>query len=101
MRNPTIFADPELTIVDEQHRFWVDQRDILRFKGTNPHLLVMTATPIPRSLALTVYGDLDLSVIDEMPPGRQAVTTYVLTPYERERVYRLIRSQVEAVARLP
>ena len=96
IEEPVIFADLELTIVDEQHRFGVDQRAILRSKGTNPHLLVMTATPIPRSLALTVYGDLDLSVIDEMPPGRQAVITYVLTPYERERVYRLIRSQVEA-----
>ncbi len=66
----------------------------LRSKGTNPHLLVMTATPIPRSLALTVYGDLDLSVIDEMPPGRQPVSTYVITPLEQERAYRLIRSQV-------
>jgi ATP-dependent DNA helicase RecG len=96
IEEPVAFADLELTIVDEQHRFGVDQRAILRSKGTNPHLLVMTATPIPRSLALTVYGDLDLSVIDEMPPGRQSVATYVLTPYERERAYRLIRSHLEA-----
>jgi ATP-dependent DNA helicase RecG len=96
IEDPVAFADLELTIVDEQHRFGVDQRALLRSKGTNPHLLVMTATPIPRSLALTIYGDLDLSVIDEMPPGRQSVATYVLTPYERERAYRLIRSQIEA-----
>ena len=96
IEDPVAFADLELTIVDEQHRFGVEQRAALRSKGTNPHLLVMTATPIPRSLALTVYGDLDLTVIDEMPPGRQPVGTYVMAPRERERVYRLIRSQVEA-----
>jgi ATP-dependent DNA helicase RecG len=94
IEDPVVFADLELTIVDEQHRFGVEQRAALRSKGTNPHLLVMTATPIPRSLALTVYGDLDLSVIDEMPPGRQPVSTYVITPLEQERAYRLIRSQV-------
>lgn len=96
IEEPVSFSDLELTIVDEQHRFGVEQRAALRSKGTNPHLLVMTATPIPRSLALTIYGDLDLTVMDEMPPGRQPVTTYVLTPLERERAYRLIRSQVEA-----
>jgi ATP-dependent DNA helicase RecG len=96
IEDPVVFADLELTIVDEQHRFGVEQRAALRSKGTNPHLLVMTATPIPRSLALTVYGDLDLSVIDEMPPGRQPVSTYVITPLEQERAYRLIRSQVES-----
>jgi ATP-dependent DNA helicase RecG len=67
----------------------------LRSKGTNPHLFVMTATPIPRSLALTVYGDLDLSIMDEMPAGRQPVATYVLTPQERERAYTLIRGQIK------
>jgi ATP-dependent DNA helicase RecG len=95
IEDPVTFADLELTVVDEQHRFGVEQRASLRSKGTNPHLLVMTATPIPRSLALTVYGDLDLSVMDEMPPGRQPVGTYVLAPRERERAYSLIRSQVE------
>jgi ATP-dependent DNA helicase RecG len=82
-------------VIDEQHRFGVDQRAILRSKGENPHLLVMTATPIPRSLALTVYGDLDLSVMDEMPPGRQPIVTQIFYPRERERAYVFIRSQIE------
>jgi ATP-dependent DNA helicase RecG len=82
-------------VVDEQHRFGVEQRALLRAKGQNPHLLVMTATPIPRSLALTVYGDLDLSVMDEMPPGRQPIETQVFYPRERERVYSLVRAQIE------
>lgn len=94
IEDPVVFQNLQLVIVDEQHRFGVDQRAALRSKGANPHLLVMTATPIPRSLALTVYGDLDLSVIDELPPGRQPVGTYVLMPRERERAYSLIRSQV-------
>jgi ATP-dependent DNA helicase RecG len=96
IEDPVTFADLEMVIIDEQHRFGVEQRGLLRSKGTNPHLLVMTATPIPRSLALTVYGDLDLTVMDEMPPGRQAVNTFVLTPTERERAYSLICNQVEA-----
>jgi ATP-dependent DNA helicase RecG len=94
IEDPVTFKDLQLTVIDEQHRFGVEQRATLRAKATNPHLLVMTATPIPRSLALTVYGDLDLSVMDEMPPGRQAIETHVLTPRERERAYTLIRSQV-------
>ncbi|MDH4138609.1 MAG: ATP-dependent DNA helicase RecG, partial [Anaerolineae bacterium] len=84
-----------LAITDEQHRFGVAQRSALRQKGYNPHVLVMTATPIPRSLALTVYGDLDVSVIDEMPPGRKPVQTRVLLPTERERAYAFVRSQIE------
>jgi ATP-dependent DNA helicase RecG len=96
IEDPVAFSDLELVIVDEQHRFGVEQRATLRSKGSNPHLLVMTATPIPRSLALTVYGDLELSVMDEMPPGRQPVSTHVLAPRERERAYSLVRSQVEA-----
>jgi ATP-dependent DNA helicase RecG len=94
IEDPVTFSDLQLVVVDEQHRFGVEQRAALRMKGQNPHLLVMTATPIPRSLALTVYGDLDLSVMDEMPPGRQPVSTYVLTPRERERAYSLIRGQI-------
>ena len=95
LEDPVRFANLQLAIVDEQHRFGVDQRAILRSKGENPHLLVMTATPIPRSLALTVYGDLDLTVMDEMPPGRQPVSTFVLAPRERERAYNLIRGQIQ------
>ncbi len=82
-------------MIDEQHRFGVEQRAALRTKGTNPHLLVMTATPIPRSLALTLYGDLDLSIMDEMPAGRIPVNTYVLRPQERERAFTLLRGQVK------
>lgn len=89
------FKNLTLAVVDEQHRFGVAQRAALRQKGYNPHLLVMTATPIPRSLALTIYGDLDLSIIDEMPPGRQPIDTRVLLPTERERAYSFVRSQIE------
>ena len=92
---PVTFADLQLAVIDEQHRFGVEQRSALRSKGNHPHLLVMTATPIPRSLALTVYGDLDISVMDEMPVGRQPVATHVLIPKERERAYTLIRSQIK------
>lgn len=87
-----------LVVIDEQHRFGVDQRGMLRDKGKgefHPHLLVMTATPIPRSLALSVYGDLDLSVLDEMPPGRQEILTRWLKQAERERAYGFIRRQVQ------
>ena len=94
LEDPVTFADLQLVIVDEQHRFGVDQRAILRSKGDNPHLLVMTATPIPRSLALTVYGDLDLSIMDEMPPGRQVVDTHVMVPRLRERAYAFIRREL-------
>jgi len=95
IEEPVTFADLQFVVVDEQHRFGVEQRAALRSKGTNPHLLVMTATPIPRSLALTLYGDLDLSVMDEMPPGRQVIQTYILTPRERERAYTLVHSQIK------
>jgi ATP-dependent DNA helicase RecG len=95
LEDPVLFKDLQLAVIDEQHRFGVEQRAILRSKGSNPHLLVMTATPIPRSLALTIYGDLDITVMNEMPPGRQEISTHVLFPQERERAYSLIRSQVQ------
>jgi ATP-dependent DNA helicase RecG len=81
-------------IVDEQHRFGVTQRLALRQKGNNPHILVMTATPIPRTLALTIYGDLDLSVIDQMPAGRQVIKTKWLQPEQRQSAYNFIRREV-------
>ncbi len=96
LEDPVVFKCLRMVVVDEQHRFGVAQRAILRSKGENPHLLVMTATPIPRSLALTVYGDLDLTVMDEMPVGRIPIETHVLHPNERERAYQLIRSQIES-----
>ncbi|MBA7569776.1 ATP-dependent DNA helicase RecG [subsurface metagenome] len=83
-----------LAVIDEQHRFGVAQRSALRQKGFSPHILVMTATPIPRTLALTLYGDLDLSVIDELPPGRQIVKTKWLKPVQRDSAYRFISRQV-------
>jgi len=83
-----------LAVVDEQHRFGVTQRSALRQKGFNPHVLVMTATPIPRTLALTLYGDLDLSVIDQLPPGRQVVKTKWLKPGQRDSGYAFVRRQV-------
>ena len=89
------FRELALAVIDEQHRFGVAQRASLRQKGHNPHLLVMSATPIPRTLALTIYGDLDISTIDQMPPGRKPVTTRWLAPRERERAYQFLRSQVE------
>ena len=84
-----------LAVVDEQHRFGVLQRDALRSKGS-PHLLVMTATPIPRTLALTIYGELDNSTIDELPPGRRRVATRVIEPHQRDEVYERIREEAAA-----
>ncbi len=100
------FKNLGLAVIDEQHRFGVDQRAALRDKGAstngaqagpqlNPHLLVMSATPIPRTLALSMYGDLDLSILDEMPPGRQEITTRWIRPSERERAYAFVRGQVQ------
>ncbi len=89
------FARLGLAIVDEQHRFGVLQRAALRDKGVMPHVLVMTATPIPRTLTLTLYGELDVSVIDELPPGRKPVRTYWKTPEERLKVYAGVRKLVE------
>jgi ATP-dependent DNA helicase RecG len=95
IEDPVQFNNLQLVVIDEQHRFGVNQRALLRQKGTNPHLMVMSATPIPRSLALTLYGDLELSVMDEMPVGRKPVETHILSPLERERAYQLIRSQIK------
>lgn len=93
---PTVeFRSLAVTIVDEQHRFGVEQRAALQAKGAYPHLLVMTATPIPRSLALTVYGDLDLTVLDELPPGRQPIVTHALGPGDRDWAYEFVQDQVD------
>jgi ATP-dependent DNA helicase RecG len=89
-----------LAVVDEQHRFGVAQRQALLDKGQAPHLLVMTATPIPRTLALTVYGDLEVSVIDEMPPGRRPVRTVLRTAAAKPRLYAFLRSELEQGGRV-
>ena len=83
-----------LVVIDEQHRFGVQQRAKLQQKGEQPHVLTMTATPIPRTLALTVHGDLDVSQIDELPPGRQQIKTTLLTGHQRTQAYDLIRREV-------
>jgi ATP-dependent DNA helicase RecG len=102
IQEPVRFKKLALVVIDEQHRFGVAQRHALRDKGQqsvdgrhNPHLLVMSATPIPRTLALSMYGDLDLSSLDEMPPGRQEIKTRWLRPSERERAYGFVRGQIE------
>jgi len=94
LEDPVEFHDLQLAVIDEQHRFGVNQRKALRSKGDNLHLLVMTATPIPRSLALTVYGDLDVTTIDEMPPGRKPVKTLLFDQAKRKKAYGLIEEQV-------
>ncbi len=90
------FARLGLVVVDEQHKFGVLQRAGLRQKGEHPDVLVMTATPIPRTLSMTLYGDLDASVLDEMPPGRGVIKTYVRGPEKRPEVYQWVRQQVDA-----
>ena len=89
------FRQLGLVIIDEQHRFGVMQRATLRDKGTTPDVLVMTATPIPRTLALTIYGDLNVSVIDELPPGRQKITTKWVREKDREKLYAQIEKEVQ------
>ncbi len=91
----TAFLDLGLVITDEQHRFGVGQRSALSAKGTDPHLLVMSATPIPRTLALLMYGDLEVSVLDELPPGRQRVDTFLVGENMRARVNAFIRKQTQ------
>ena len=90
----TTFRDLGLVITDEQHRFGVGQRSRLSAKGDDPHLLVMSATPIPRTLALLMYGDLDVSILDELPPGREAVDTFLVGESYRVRINAFIRKQV-------
>ena len=95
IEDDVVFRELGLVVVDEQHRFGVAQRQRLRRKGAlMPNFLAMTATPIPRSLALTLYGDVNLSELREMPPGRQPVATRVVPPYQRDEAYRFIREQV-------
>jgi ATP-dependent DNA helicase RecG len=89
-----IFKKLALVVIDEQHRFGVKQRELLRGKGTAPHVLTMTATPIPRSLALTFYGDLDISIIDEIPPDRKPVKTYLVPTSKRAKSYEFIRQKI-------
>ncbi len=91
---PVRFRDLGLAVIDEQHRFGVLQRSRLMGKGDQPDVLIMTATPIPRSLALTVYGDLDLSVLDELPPGRLPVETVLYSERDRNRVYDLLKREL-------
>jgi len=89
------FSNLGLVVTDEQHRFGVAQRAALGEKGNNPHLLIMSATPIPRTLALIIYGDLEVSVLDEMPPGRQNIDTYCVKSSYRERIYGYIKKHLD------
>lgn len=91
-----VFNSLGLVVIDEQHRFGVEQRERLKSKGHHPHLLVMTATPIPRSLALAIYGDLDTSIIDERPPGRQPIKTRWITQDDIHKAYKHIRKEIAA-----
>lgn len=94
IQEPVQFRNLGLVVIDEQHRFGVQQRAKLLSKGRSPHVLSMTATPIPRTLALTLHGDLDVSQIDELPPGRQPIQTTVLTGKQRPQAYELIKREV-------
>jgi len=89
------FKKLALAVIDEQHKFGVTQRALLRSKSINPDILVMTATPIPRTLALTVYGDLDISTIDELPPGRGEIKTFYFQEKNRQKAYGLAEQQVK------
>lgn len=90
------FKSLALVITDEQHRFGVEQRNALGEKGENPHLYVMSATPIPRTLALIIYGELDISILDELPPGRQKIETYAVTSELRQRAYNYVKKHLDA-----
>lgn len=95
LQKDVVFRRLGLVITDEQHRFGVGQRAALADKGGNPHLLVMSATPIPRTLALMIYGDLDISILDELPPGRQKIKTYAVGSRLHQRVYAYIRKHLD------
>lgn len=95
IQKDVVFFKLALVITDEQHRFGVRQRGALSEKGENPHVLVMTATPIPRTLALILYGDLDISIIDELPPNRKKIDTIAVTPSYRERIYQFIKKHAD------
>ena len=90
------FASLGVVVIDEQHKFGVRQRAVLRRKGLEPHLLTMSATPIPRSLAMTAFGELDISIIDELPPGRRPVTTRLVLPPRAPEAWAFVRRQLEA-----
>lgn len=94
IQNDVNFDNLALVITDEQHRFGVAQRATLSSKGKNPHTLVMSATPIPRTLAMMIYGDLDISVLDELPKGRQPIKTYCVPTSFHERIYKFIRKNI-------
>ena len=94
IEDPVTFASLGLVVVDEQHRFGVNQRNRLLRKGLQPHLLAMTATPIPRTLALSIHGDLDVSQIDELPPGRIPIRTKLFSGSDRSKAYQIIREKV-------
>lgn len=96
IQNDVVFCKLGLVITDEQHRFGVGQRAALSGKGNNPHTLVMSATPIPRTLAMMIYGDLDISVLDELPKGRQPIKTYCVPTSYHERIYKFIRKNIAA-----
>ena len=88
------FARLGLAVIDEQHRFGVRQRGMLAEKAANPHLLVMSATPIPRTLGLLIYGDLDISILDELPPGRTPVKTRCITGQKRRDLYHFLDQEI-------
>lgn len=96
IEDPIVFDNLGLCVVDEQHRFGVEQRAKLWKKAKNktPHVLVMTATPIPRTLAMTIYGDLDVSIIDELPPNRRDIKTMHLTDFHRMQLYNFMKEQI-------
>lgn len=95
IQNDVEFKSLALVVTDEQHRFGVEQRASLAMKGSDPHMLVMSATPIPRTLGLIIYGDLDISVLDELPPGRQTIRTDVVNSAYHQRIYKFIKKAID------